>query len=445
MPDTSEEPSASGCRQVPGSQRGFPTSTSGRQLLTSQGNAWFGVGDAPWSLIGALTLEEITTYLEERAAQGFRMVMFSAPEWHYASNAPNNAYGAAAFTGTPFQSPLNDDYWRVVDHAVSESQRLGITTVVSPAYWGCCSDGVQTVLAEATDSDVYAYGLAIGTRYKDYPNIMWLAGHDLYPPETMKSRYSALQRGIHAAGDLHLWIPGGHHNSTGTTDWSGADMEWDVESVFDYTFQPIRAVEDGYVASTLPVIHLEGSYENERTGDRSGATSSWELRYQAWGAFVGGAAGHIYGNDPMWDFNTFSTESEWTAHVEDPGAISMTHLAQLMAACDWGGTEPDMTGSFLTGGGGLGGWDRAGARFGGSLALVYLPTPRVATLDLTALTGTTFRITRIDPSSGATSLLASRVSGADVVVDSQGLNSAGDSDWALLIEGAAGDRQGPSL
>ncbi len=419
---------------------GFPVSVSGRDLLDNNGKPWLGVGDAPWSLVGQLSAPEITFYLEDRAARGFRLVMFSAPEWYYADNAPNNIDRVAAFTGVPYQSPLNDPYWLRVDHSVDEAARLGITCLICPAYWGCCNDGVQTVLTAASDSQVYDYGYAVGKRYKDKPNIMWLAGHDLVPGPVMKKRYESLQQGMQDAGDTHLWVPGGWNAGTtyssGTDDWGKSGIHFDVETNYDYSFQPVQSTRDAWISQTMPVIHLEGSYENERTGNSNCSTAAWELRYQGWGSFVAGAACHIYGNDPIWHFNYRSTgEGDWTTHLGDRGARGLAHLAALLACPGWSATVPDTGRIFLTGGVDTG-RRQAGARFSQSIAVVYMPDERTVTLDLNRLSGDLFEVARMDPTDGKVTVLDERASGSGYTVASQGLNAGGDSDWVLLIRGS---------
>lgn len=414
----------------------FPVSVSGRNLLDATGTAWFGVGDAPWALIGQLSTSDITTYLEDRADKGYRLVMFSAPEWWFADNAPNNYYNDAAFTGTAFQSPLNDDYWQVVDHALNECVRLGLTALVCPAYWGN-GDGVAAALTAASNAQAEDYGEALGARYKDYPNIMWLAGHDLVPTATMKDRYEAIQTGMATAGDSHLWVPGGwHDNSTysqGITDWGTTSMSFDMETNYDYSYQPVESTKAAWDNGTLPVLYIEGRYENENS------STPLQLRYQGWGALVAGAFAHIYGNNPIWHFNS-DGGTAWTGWLDDTAAVDLTYMADMLAAHDWSGTVPDTTDTFLTVGESSG-TTQAGARFGGTLALVYMPTARSVTLDLTELTGTSFTITRIDPASGAKSVLTASASGSHVVA-SQGTNSGGDTDWVLLIESNGTDATG---
>jgi hypothetical protein len=101
----------------------------------------------------------------------------------------------------------------------------------------------------------------------------------------------------------------------------------------------------------------------------------------------------------------------------------------------WAATAADTTGTFLTAGAQTGG-SRAGARFGTSLAVVYMPSARSVTLDLTEISGWgSARVTRVDPTSGATSVLGTYSTSGSQVVGSQGSNAGGDSDWVLLVEG----------
>lgn len=408
----------------------WPVEVSGRDVLTSGGTSWRAVGDAPWSLIGGLSTSQITTYLEDRASKGFGLVMFTAPEFYYANNAPNNYYDDAPFTGTAFASSLNDDYWQVVDHAVEESLRLGITCLICPAYTGqqVTGDGVIPEFTNASTANAYSYGQALGARYKDFPNIMWLAGHDEDPQAFtgLVDRYVQLQLGVKAAGDAHLWIPGSGGNTEGRLDWGSTSMVWDLDQAYTRSgtvVDDMRALWDR--TPPLPTVFLEGYYENEFSS--TGLTH----RYQMWGAFVAGGVLSIFGNSPIWHFNAQGGET-WTGHLDDPSTVDMQYPADVLAAHDWGGTAPDTTDTFLTGGESTGS-SRAGAIFRAGLALVYMPSAREVTLDLTEI-GSTCRITRIDPTSGAESVLTSSASGSGYAVSSQGNNAGGDSDWALLVD-----------
>ncbi len=407
----------------------FATAASGRNLLDQHGAPWFGVGDAAWSLVGQLSTSSVTSYLTDRAAKGFRLVLFSAPEFYYATNAPNNINNDPPFTGTAFASSLGEAYWSVVDHAIDTAAALGITCLICPAYYGQVSnDGVLPEFTNASTAQVFAYGQALGARYGGRANVIWLAGHDEDPTSYagLVARYEQLQAGIVDGGATQMWVPGSGDNSIGLNVWSSSSMSFAANTVYDRNDTPVAANRSAWDGYSEPIIYIEGKYENEFS------STPLTQRYQAWGSFVAGAPLHIFGNSPIWHFNS-QGGTDWTTHLSDPATVDMTHLADLLAAHPWQQTAPDTTDTFLTAGE-QSGTTQAGARFGAGLGLVYMPTTRAVTLDLTEITAGACTITRIDPSSGAESVLTTVASGSGHVVSSQGTNAASDSDWALLVQ-----------
>jgi hypothetical protein len=406
----------------------FATSVAGgsRHLLDQVGDAWFGVGDTAWSLTVQLSPTEITTYLEDRASRGVNFVLVNLIEHFYGDNAPNNYNNAAPFTGTAFQSSLNGSYWSVVDHAVDECRRLGITLLACPAYLGAAGteEGWDSEVAAASDGQMASYGQALASRYAGEPHLVWLIGHDKTPSSTERDREEALSAeldGLRGLGAFH------QANILGSPPWSPTSISPDVETVYSYAHTP---VDDGLTAwgasPTRPWLWLEGRYEG------SGEATGVQLRAQIWGAFVAGACAVLFGNDPIWRFG-----SGWESALDDAGSVHLGRFATVVASLGtrWAATVADTTGTFLTAGAQTGS-SRAGARFGTSLAVVYMPSARSVTLDLTEISSYgSALVTRVDPTSGATSVLGTYSTGGSQVVGSQGSNAGGDSDWTLLIEG----------
>lgn len=271
----------------------WPTSVEGRLIRDQFGHGWFGVGEAAWSLVGQLSEREILTYLDDRARKGANVVLVNAPEPYFASGGTRNYSGFEPFLATPFRSGLTEEYWRTVDHAVQEAWGLGITVMLCPAYLGNSIDGAdgwRDELLAVAPGDLFAYGQALGRRYSHFPNVMWLIGHDTVPDDELKDRMEALVRGLKDSGDSHLIVPGGWHDdgsfSTGSRDWRSTSIPWDVETVYDYSGSPISAAERAWQDTRLPVVYLEGKYEQEKgliEGDQ-------RLRLQTYGAFVGGGS-----------------------------------------------------------------------------------------------------------------------------------------------------------
>lgn len=415
----------------------FPVAVSGnsRYLVDENGDPWFGAGDTGWSLVAQLSTADITTYLEDRAAKGVNLVLWNAIEHLFSDNAPNNDNNDSPFTGTAFQSAINDDYWDVVDHAVSESYRLGITCLICPAYLGFSGteEGWDTEIVAATNGQMTTYGTSIGTRYAAWPNIIWLIGHDKNPSATEEAREAAMSDAIQAVTS-HLVTVGGVEQ-LGSDAWESSGVDYDLDTVyFRNDNEAALHTQAGWAASpTMPTGFLEGRYEND------GITNAM-LRSLMYGPLVSGATYAIFGNNPIWLFG-----SGYAAEFNSQGSLDLERFAAFVVSLDeaWAAMVPDTTDTFLTSGEGTGA-TRSAARFDdtgatGVLAVVYRPHGGSATLtlDLTefsAVTGVVVR--KFDPTNAAYTTLGAFGTGSAQSFGSLGTNSDGDGDWILLVEAA---------
>lgn len=420
----------------------FPVAVSadGRFLKDQVGDPWFGVGDTAWSLTGQLTTTEITTYLEDRAGRGINFVLFNAIEHLFADNAPNNANDDSPFTGTAFTTGINDVYWDVVDHAVDEAARLGITLMICPAYLGFAGteEGWDTEIVAATNGNMTTYGNSLASRYGSAVNITWLIGHDKNPSATEEAREAALSDALQA-GTAHLVTVGGVEQ-LGSDAWEGSGVDYDYDTVyFRSTDAPAAQTATGWAASpTMPTGFLEGLYEGD-------GTTPARCRSMMYGPLCAGATYIFFGNNPIWQFDT-----GWEAALDNEGSLDLSVFAGFVASLggNWSAMAPDTTDTFLTVGEGTGA-TRASARFDGDgilgvLAVAYRPHSGSASLtfDLTEFTAVaTVRIRKFDPSSAAYTTIGTYATTGTQAVGSLGTNAAGDTDWVLVFEGS-NDRTG---
>ena len=146
---------------------------SGRRIVDQAGNPYLMKVFSSWGMAQNLTNAEITTALEGVAKRGFNAV----------NVAPNgvgiqddwvkyeNISGQNFFEGAPFASPLGPA-WATMDHLVAEAQRLGITVLFS-FFVSYGDSGIGPELTAASDKNAYDYGVAVASRYRDAPNIVW--------------------------------------------------------------------------------------------------------------------------------------------------------------------------------------------------------------------------------------------------------------------------------
>ena len=278
----------------------FPTSVSanGRHLVDGQGRPYLLHGDSAWSLVVELDEGEARQYLDDRRARGFNVVLTSAIENKFSSQPPLNAAGAAPFVGRAFGTP-NEAYFEHLDWLVSEAAQRGITLLLVPAYLGYSGtdEGWYAEVVAASNADMRAYGEFLGERYRNAPNIVWVIGGDQNPSATARTRTEQMAAGLRAVDPGHLMTAHTGPNQNAAEVW-GSSSWLDVDNVYSYG-APADAVAQAYGANPVrPVFFMEGVYENEQGADDS------LIRTQAWASLLSGASGQIFGNNPIWHFDT---------------------------------------------------------------------------------------------------------------------------------------------
>jgi hypothetical protein len=442
--DTGLDPSTQYTHRVRGVFGGEPpfltsVDVANKRLLDQYGNPWFGVGDAPWSLVGQLSEANITVYMEAAADKGINIIMFSAPEPYYTDNTPayrnSEGTGYLPFTGTNFQSSLNNDYWVTVDHAIAEAKRLGITCLICPQYIGYGGDGWETDLVNtynSSPSSLTTYGQALASRYGSETNIVWLIGHD---DNNITATLKAASKLI--ADELpanHLLAPGGHHDfADGTTSWASSGITFDFDTNYDYGETPGADTASTYASRTT--MFIEGKYEQEQSMGVGNAV----LRWQMWEPLLAGSCGTIMGNNPRWHFQSgkelYGFSGTWqdsfTNAAYNDSTVHLSHLAAFISANPSILTAtPDTTNTFLTSP------TTDYARFSTTIGVAYRTANTSTTLDTTELGGTgNVKIRRFDPTSGSyTTVAASEAQNAARSITYPGANAAGGTDWVYIVE-----------
>lgn len=403
-----------------------------RHLIDADGRPFLIHGDAAWSMIAELNRQEVNTYLAARRAAGFNTVLVSLIEHKFANGAPNNAYGEPPFLTPGDYSTPNELYFAHADWVIHRAARAGFLVILTPSYlgFGGGDEGWYGEMALNGRDKLYEYGRFLGTRYRRFRNILWLNGGDYDPPD--KDLVRAIAEGIRATSPRALQSVGGGPDTAAFDDW--ADEPWiDINTV--YTYGPVHPeVLRQYQAHPEPVILLESMYENEQSADAA------RLRTQAYHAVLSGAAGHVFGNNPMWHFDgpgIYATTTTWQEELDSPGTVSMTHLWSLLSAVKWWRLIPDADNLLL----------RADLQTGlneavaastsdGSLAIVYMPTARPIDIDLGRLADRPVRARWYDPSTG----LCSSAGPPDLTATGirtftpPPTNGTGFSDWVLLLQ-----------
>lgn len=419
----------------------FAVSANGRYLVDAAGKPFLVHGDTAWSLIAQLEREDAEFYLAQRQRYGFNTIIVSLLEKAFATNAPANAYGDQPFlTRGDFTTP-NERYFAHADWVIERAAAHGMLVVMTPAYLGFDGgrEGWYQEMVANGPAKLRAYGRFLGQRYARFANIVWLNGGDYDPPD--ESLVKAIVDGIreYDTRSLHSM-----HCAPQMSAYECLDnRSWlTLNNVYNYREIVEPSIVEYRRSPVLPFVLLESTYENEHDA------TTRQLRIQAYHALLSGAAGHVFGNNPIWHFDgpgIYYTPITWKEALTGPGSVSMSHVRRLFQQLEWWMLVPDTARQLLVSPRGSG-FEQAVAALTSdrALALVYTPLVRDLSVDLRRIAGRQVEALWYDPSTGRFTpddrwLRANAIH----TFRPPGQNAAGDGDWALLLRGIGPARSRP--
>jgi len=364
-------------------------------LLDAQNRPFLIQGDAPWSLIGRLTRENVDLYLETRRQQGFNTVMVNLIEHQFTDNPPRNAYNDAPFTTAGDFSTPNEAYFAHAEYVIAKANEKDMLVLLAPAYMGYQggSEGWYQEMSANGAVKLRAYGQYVANRFLAYDNILWVQGGDYDPPDKTLAR--AVANGIRDIDTNGKWLQTFHGGrGTGALEFlnTTSDPWLSVNNIYTNTETVVGEAQAQFAGSTMPFFLIEAGYEGTDT-DGAG------VRMQAYQAVLSGAKGQVMGIVPVWYFGT-----GWQAALSSTGATTLGHLPELFSSTgiSWWDLAPDSNGSVLTSSPGTGSGRAAAARVNdGSAVLVFTPVQRTLTIDMTKLAGPNVGARWFNPVTGA--------------------------------------------
>jgi hypothetical protein len=418
----------------------FPVAikSGNRYLVDATDRPFLIHGDTAWSLIVQLKRPDAEMYLEDRRVRGFNTILVNLLEHRFASNPPANAYGQSPFLRRGDFSAPNEAYFAHADWVLSRAAEKGMLVLLVPAYLGFAGgvDGWYKDMVANGPAKLRAYGQFLGRRYGGFSNILWVHGGDFNPPR--KDLVRAIAEGIREADPQALHTAHCAPETAAIEYWTGEP--WlQVNNI--YTYKPVYTSALSQFARTdrMPFFLLESAYENEHRA------TELRVRTQAYHALLSGAAGQIFGNNPMWHFDgrgIYPAPTSWQQALNSRGAQSVMHARNLFATIPWWTLEPDSKGSLVAAGAGER-EDRVVAAYTHDrrIAVVYLPAKHEIQLDLSFLHGPSIAAQWYDPASGqhhdvAGSPFATKLQSFSSKVG----NSAGLDDWILVLNSVAPGR-----
>jgi hypothetical protein len=409
-------------------------SANHRYVLDQRGNPYLIVGDAPQALIGNLSESDMDKYFADRQAHHINVAWVNLL---CASYTACNSDGSTFDHVPPFLTPgdlstPNPAYFQRVDDMLNLAAKHGITVFLDPAETG---SWLSVLDSNGTTKDT-AYGRYLGSRYKSFPNIVWLNGNDFQTWSDAGDDASvfAVADGIRAAGDTHLQTVELNYTLSLSTD----DPNWlsraDLNAAYTY-YPTYDDVLKGYnVSTTKPVFMVEAHYDSESVGP-GGFGSPVVLRRQEYWTMTSGAAGQLYGSQ-YWGL-----KAGWQTGIDSVGASELKIMADFFQSQPWFSLVPDQSHSLVTAG--YGTYDAGGSTStndyvtaamtaNGTTAVVYLPSAHTITLNMAKLRGTV-TAKWFDPTTGQYTSIGTLSNSGTHQFAAPGTHSDGNSDWVLLL------------
>jgi hypothetical protein len=327
-----------------------------------------------------------------------------------------------------------------VDAMVAAAAQYGITILMDTWETG----GEMGLLQANGNTKAFNYGVFLGTRYKNSPNIIWITGNDFQTWNTSSSDNNLIKNilaGVASVDSSHLQTTQLNYYVSGSHDDSLLLPYTTLDAVYSYPPQYAKIYSEYNASPTLPIFMEEANYEGENNTGNDPSTGKVLRQQEYWSMLSGALAGQMYGSSVTTYFKT-----GWQTGLDTPGVRQLQIMRNFFAARQWWGLVPDQTHMVVTAGYGV--FANGGAVHtnnyvttarvaDGSLAIAYTPSSTMLTVNMTQLSG---QVTArwFDPANGAFTAIAGSpfANTGTRNFATPGNNSNGDSDWVLVLETA---------
>lgn len=424
-----------------------------RFLVTESGAPFFWLGDTAWELFHRLTREEARFYFAARQRQRFTVIQAVVLAEFDGLNTPN-AYGSHPLHDNDPTRP-NEAYFAYVDELIAMAADHDLYISLLPTWgdkvnhrqWGV---GPQVF----TVDNAQVYGRFLGQRYGNQPNVLWMLGGDrpaVFENDDYRPLWRAMAAGIdEGAGRrvLKTYHPPGRHSTSAwlhAEEWldfntmqsghgSGRDAAvWEMIA-HDYNLTPAK-----------PTLDSEPNYEDHpinpwpKWDPANGHFRDHDVRKQLYRSVFAGGCGVTYGHHSIWQFcgprnpGINHADRTWLEALVRPGAEQVQYLRALLESRPFLSRIPDQ--AVLAMELGVGSHHLQATRdANGAYLMVYLPTPRPVTVQLSSLAGPMARAWWYDPCTGQVSYIGKMATTSTPVTFTPPVAGL---DWVLVVDDAA--------
>ena len=410
-----------------------------RHLVDQQGKPFFILADTPW-FIQKLKIEDVRMLMDDRVAKGFNGLFLEVLD---DSRIPSrDGYGNVAFqTDTDITRPV-EAYWAYAEQVLDEAEQRGLFVIHSELWYGA---GRGLWMHHVKPDNAKVYGAFIGRRFARFKNLMWMHAGDRNPDQNLAECTRVLAREIAAAAPHHLHTVHNAHEFA-SARFHHEDPWLDVNLGYTYGAAYLHILPEYQRTNPVrPIILGETGYEAEPNAiellpdaKRGDQWTPYRIRRNAWWAALSGASGYCAGTR-LWRW-----EPNWRETMQVRSVREAPLLLRGLETLAWWNLVPDDKHALVTAG--FGQWKQsdygtAALANDGSCGAAYLPTPRTIAIDLSKLKGP-MTARWFDPTSGEFQAAEGSPlpNAANHEFTPPGKNSAGESDWVLLLSGTKTQR-----
>lgn len=427
-------------------------SANGHYLQYEDGTPFFWLGDTGWELFHRLTIEEITQYFNNRHDKGFNVIQAVALAEFDGLTKPNR-YGQLPLNNLDPTQP-NEQYFTIIDTTIKLALQRNMFIGLLPT-WG---DKVTQLWGAGpvvfNESNAYTYGLFLGKRYKNYPNIIWIMGGDrpaVRDSNDWRPIWRAMAKGIKEGTEGKAIFT--YHMSGGASssqflhneDWLNINMMQSGHGGgHDVTVWDM-ITKDRNLTPTKPTLDGEPNYEDHPVNPwptwdpANGYYNDYDVRKQLYRSVFAGACGVTYGHHSIWPFASPLNEAinhplikTWQQAMDRPGAYQAGYLRRLMDKYPSVERVPDST-IIMEGQGLKANHIEAFYNGDGRYVMIYLPVGKTITISTTHVTAKNITATWYNPKTGKAGKGATMTNAAKASFTPPTTGTG--NDWVLIISG----------
>jgi hypothetical protein len=403
------------CFARQGASSRLKISADGHAFVYENSKPFFWLGDTGWQMLFRLDKKEIEQYLENRKQKGFNVIQTVALDDSTDPIGPNR-YGDLPLVGYNLDKP-NEKYFELVDWALKLAQKKGLYVALMTTWAGNVVKYWGTPKAIFDEQKAYRYGLFLGKRYRNYPNVIWVAGGDraaFTATTDWRPMWRNLVRGLREGAGAKVLVTYHPTGEASSTDY------WKQDSTLDFNMIQSRhrtrdipvwnwVQRDYRMEPAKPVLDAEPNYEDHPINwkKENGYFDDYEVRKQLYRTVFSGAAGVTYGDHAVWQFYSprekpFAfPDRNWQEALDRPGAFQAGYLKKLILSRPQDSRIPEQ--SMVLNSVSDDPYDKYVTAFRNkenSLAMIYLPVGATVMVKISWMTGNAVGASWFDPKTG---------------------------------------------